>query len=213
VVLYELLTGTTPFPKERFKEAAYDEIRRIIREEEPPWPSTRLAQSAETLPWVAAQRHTEPAQLAKLVRGELDWIVMKALEKDRDRRYETANGLARDIERYLHDEPVRACPPSATYRFRKFARRYRTPLRVAGAFLVLLIGGAIVSVREAVRATRAEAVAKLDRDRAVQAEREMGKALKESEEARQQAQAVSSFLVGAFRTPDARQRSPEIKAV
>src|SRR5205807_9144632 len=119
VLLYELLTGTTPFHKDRFKQAAYDEIRRIIREEEPPRPSTRLSESKKSLPSISAQRQTEPAKLTKLVRGELDWIVMKALEKDRNRRCETANGFALDVQRYLADEPVQACPPSAGYRFRK----------------------------------------------------------------------------------------------
>jgi WD40 repeat protein len=128
VLLYELLTGTTPFSKDRFTKAAYDEIRRIIREEDPPRPSTRLSESTETLPSVAAQRQTEPAKLTRLVRGELDWIVMKALEKDRSRRYETANGLAMDVLRYLRDEPVQACPPSAWYRYRKLARRNRRAL-------------------------------------------------------------------------------------
>src|SRR5262245_44230471 len=94
VLLYELLTGTTPFTKERFHQAAYDEIRRIIREEEPPRPSTRLLESKDTLLLISARRQTEPAKLARMVRGELDWIVMKALEKDRNRRYETAAGLA-----------------------------------------------------------------------------------------------------------------------
>src|SRR5207248_3287979 len=103
--------------KERFKKAAYDEIRRIIREEEPPKPSTRLSESKESLPSISAQRHMEPAKLTKLVRGELDWIVMKALDKDRHRRYETANGFAMDVQRYLSDETVQACPPSAWYRF------------------------------------------------------------------------------------------------
>ena len=112
VLLYELLTGTTPLEKQRFKEAAWDEIRRIIREEEPPRPSTRLS-SSQTLPSLAAGRQTEPARLTKLVRGELDWIVMKALEKDRTRRYETANGFAMDIQRYLAGEAVLAVPPSA----------------------------------------------------------------------------------------------------
>ena len=112
VLLYELLTGTTPLSHERLTQAAFTEMLRAIREEEPPKPSTRLSDSKETLPSIAAQRHTEPARLTKLVRGELDWIVMKALEKDRTRRYETASGLAHDIEHYLHDEPVLACPPS-----------------------------------------------------------------------------------------------------
>jgi serine/threonine protein kinase/Flp pilus assembly protein TadD len=148
VLLYELLTGTTPFDKERFKKAAQDEIRRIIREEEPPKPSTRLSASGGTLASISAQRHTEPAKLTKLVRGELDWIVMKALEKDRARRYETANGLAADVQRYLADEQVLACPPSAAYRFRKFARRNRPALLATSAVftvLLLLVAGLTVS--------------------------------------------------------------------
>src|SRR6201987_6440017 len=96
---------------------------RMSREDEPPRPSTRLSASGERLPSISAQRKTEPAKLTKLIRGELDWIVMKALEKDRGRRYETANGFARDVERYLADEPVEACPPSTGYRLRKFARK------------------------------------------------------------------------------------------
>src|SRR6185437_5332304 len=192
------------------KETAILETLRLIREEEPPRPSTRLS-TAEGLPSIAANRGLEPKQLSGHVRGELDWIVMKCLEKDRNRRYETANGLTRDIERYLHDEPVQACPPSAWYRFRKFASKHRMSLGVAGAFVVLLVAGAIVSVWQAVRATRAEEVATVERDRAVQAEQDVRhaladaknaraqteKALKNSDEARQQAQAVSNFLVGA----------------
>src|SRR5581483_11595782 len=99
--------------RERLRSAACGEILRRIRDEDPPRPSTRLSDSGDRLPAIAARRKTEPARLARLVRGELDWIVMKALEKDRTRRYETANGFARDVERYLHDEPVEACPPSA----------------------------------------------------------------------------------------------------
>ena len=125
----------------------YDEIRRIIREEEPPKPSTRLSESKESLPSISAQRHTEPAKLTKLVRGELDWIVMKALEKDRNRRYETANGFATDVQRYLADEPVQACPPSAWYRFRKFARRNKAALVAASLVTTLLIAAvAVLSV-------------------------------------------------------------------
>jgi len=143
VLLYELLTGSTPLTKKRVKEAAFLEVLRVIREEEPPKPSTRLS-STEELPSVAAQRHTEPAKLTKLVRGELDWIVMKALEKDRNRRYETANGFAMDVQRYLADEQVLACPPSAGYRLRKLARRNKGGLAVSALvlfFLVLLGSG------------------------------------------------------------------------
>ena len=113
VLLYELLTGTTPMERERFSRLRLTDMLRVIREEESPKPSTRLSDSTESLPIDRGERQTEPARLPKLVRGELDWIAMKALEKDRTRRYETANGFATDIERYLHDEPVLACPPSA----------------------------------------------------------------------------------------------------
>jgi tetratricopeptide (TPR) repeat protein len=138
VLLYELLTGSTPLEKQMLRSAAFAEMLRMIREEEPPRPSTRLSASADKLPTISAQRKTEPGKLAKLVRGELDWIVMKTLEKDRGRRYETANGFARDIQRYLADEPVQACPPSAAYRLRKFARKNRKALFTAGAFVLLL---------------------------------------------------------------------------
>src|SRR5438132_996878 len=119
-------TTTTPLSHRRVKEAAYSDILRMIKEEEPPSPSTRLSDSGEALASISANRHTEPAKLAKLVKGELDWIVMKCLEKDRNRRYETANGFAEDLQRYLADEPVEACPPSAGYRLRKFVRRHKT---------------------------------------------------------------------------------------
>src|SRR5262245_40727639 len=143
VLLYELLTGTTPFTKEQFKSAAYEEIRRIIREEEPPKPSTRLSASNDSLPSISAQRHMEPAKLTKLVRGELDWIVMKALEKDRNRRYETANGFAIDVQRYLADEPVAAGPPSAGYRLRKFVTRNKGPVIAVSLLLLSLVGGVV----------------------------------------------------------------------
>jgi serine/threonine protein kinase/tetratricopeptide (TPR) repeat protein len=138
VLLYELLTGATPFDKKQFKEVGYDELRRIIREEEPPKPSTRLSTS-ETLPAIAAARHMEPGKLTKLVRGELDWIVMKSLEKDRNRRYETASAFAADVQRYLKDEPVEACPPSAWYRLRKFARRNKPAVMTAVLLLTMLV--------------------------------------------------------------------------
>ena len=141
VLLYELLTGSTPLSHKRVREAAYGEILRMIKEEEPPRPSTRLSDSGEALASISAQRHMEPAKLTKLVRGELDWIVMKTLEKDRNRRYETANGFAADVQRYLNDEPVQACPPSAWYRLGKFARRNRPALIAAGLILTLLLAG------------------------------------------------------------------------
>jgi serine/threonine protein kinase/tetratricopeptide (TPR) repeat protein len=138
VLLYELLTGTTPLERKGCGEASFLEILRRIREEEPPRPSLRLSATAE-LPVIAANRGLEPKRLSGLVRGELDWIVMKALEKDRNRRYETANGLARDIERYLRDEPVQACPPSAGYRLRKLIRR-----RWRGLLLTALVCGLLL---------------------------------------------------------------------
>jgi serine/threonine protein kinase/Flp pilus assembly protein TadD len=159
VLLYELLTGTTPFDKQRLREAAYDEMRRIIREEEPPKPSTRISSLGEHCTLISAHRHTDPKKLGQLVRGELDWIVMKALEKERARRYETANGLGRDVERYLRDEAVQACPPTARYRLRKFARKHRVSLTVAAGFVVLLVAATVVSSWQALRAKRAEVLA------------------------------------------------------
>jgi eukaryotic-like serine/threonine-protein kinase len=140
VVLYELLTGSTPIERERLKKAALEEIMRIVREEEPAIPSHRLS-SSDTLPSVAARRHIEPARLTRLVRGDLDWIVMKSLEKDRNRRYETANGLSMDIQRFLAGEAVLAAPPSRIYRFRKFIRKHRGPVLAATLLGLSLIGG------------------------------------------------------------------------
>jgi serine/threonine protein kinase/WD40 repeat protein len=156
VLLYELLTGSTPLTKKRVKEAALLEVLRVIREEEPPRPSTRLS-STEELPSVAAQRHIEPAKLTKLVRGELDWIVMKALEKDRNRRYETANGFAMDVQHYLADEPVAACPPSAGYRLRKYVQRHKVPVLAGSSVLLALVVGIIGTTWGLIRATNAEA--------------------------------------------------------
>src|SRR5262245_53023779 len=143
VLLYELLTGTTPLERKRVKEKGMLEALRIIREEETQCPSARLS-TVEELPAISAQRKTEPARLTKLVRGELDWIVMKALEKDRNRRYETANGFAMDVQRYLADEPVLACPPSLGYRLRKLTRRHKRALLTAAllaGMLLVMAGG------------------------------------------------------------------------
>ncbi len=155
VVLYELLAGETPFDRQRLRSAAFEELMRIIREEEPPRPSIKLGSSA-SLPSIAANRRIEPQKLSALVRGDLDWIVMKALEKERARRYETANGLARDLQRFLEDQPVEACPPSAAYRFRKFARRNRLALATGVLVAASLVMGVAGSTWQAIRATRAE---------------------------------------------------------
>jgi serine/threonine protein kinase/Tfp pilus assembly protein PilF len=139
VLLYELLAGSPPFTRKELEKGDLLEMLRVIREKEPTKPSAKMS-TAEGLPTLAANRGTEPAKLTKLVRGELDWIVMKALEKDRNRRYETASAFAQDVQRYLADEPVLACPPSVWYRFRKFARRNRTQLALGAALVLLLLG-------------------------------------------------------------------------
>src|SRR5262249_6649917 len=145
VLLYELLTGTTPFDRESLKNASYDEMRRIIREDEPPRPSMRLSTMEQAaLSTIAEKRGLEPHRLSQQVRGEMDWIVMKALEKDRNRRYESASALAADVQRYLNDEPVQACPPSAGYRFRKFTRRNKVMLGTAGVVAAALVIGTAV---------------------------------------------------------------------
>jgi serine/threonine protein kinase len=190
VLLYELMTGTTPFDKDRLHAASYDELRRIIREEEPPRPSTRLDSMFDSLPLagrpenssdslalegragegvtagatqnanlvttIAAHRRTDARHLVQSIRGELDWIVMKCLEKDRNRRYQSANSLSTDIERFLNDEPVQACPPSAAYRLRKFARRHKSAFAASVVVVLALLLGTIVSTWQAVRATVAE---------------------------------------------------------
>ena len=151
VLLYELLTGNTPFDKQRLRSAGYAEMQRIIREEEPPKPSTRLTTLGEQSAVVSQNRGTDSKKLGQLIRGDLDWIVMKALDKERNRRYETANGFAADIERFLSHEPVEACPPSATYRIRKFARRNKAAFVATavslGVLLAISIGSTIAAKR------------------------------------------------------------------
>jgi eukaryotic-like serine/threonine-protein kinase len=140
VILYELLTGLRPIDAKRLKQAALTEIIRIIQEEEPSRPSTRLS-TAESMGSLAALRQIEPKKLMALLRGELDWVVMKCLEKKRDRRYETANALARDVQRYLADEAVEARPPSAGYRLGKLLRRHKGPVLAASLVLLALLVG------------------------------------------------------------------------
>jgi len=164
VLLYELLTGTTPLRKERFQDTAVLEVLRLIREEEPQRPSVRLS-TIKGLPAVAANRGLPASELSGLVRGELDWIVMKALEKDRNRRYETANELALDIERFLHNELVQACPPSAWYRLYKFGRRNRGTVLAASLLLLALLAGIVgttAGLLQARSSAKAERLALLD---------------------------------------------------
>jgi WD40 repeat protein len=167
VLLYELLTGTTPFDKGRFSKAGYDEMRRIICEEEPARPSTRVSTLGRAAAAVSAKRGSDPRRLRQLFRGELDWVVLKALEKDRNLRYDTASAFAADVERYLHDEPVQACPPSAGYRFRKFVRRNRRAVLTAaavGLVVVLGVAGLATSTILILGALRSETAA-LERER------------------------------------------------
>jgi len=156
VMFYELLTGSTPFDAERVRKAAYDEIRRMIREDEPLRPSARISTLGEAAATISMCRQTESAKLSRVIRGELDWIAMKCLEKDRDRRYETANALAADIQRYLANEAVAACPPSAGYRLKKFLQRNKGPVLAATLVLIALVGGTLGTtwglLREAERA-------------------------------------------------------------
>jgi eukaryotic-like serine/threonine-protein kinase len=142
VLLYELLTGSTPFDSKRLRSAAYGEVQRIIREEDPPRPSTRLTQ-LQTRATIAAARATEPARLGTVLRGELDWVVMKCLEKDRALRYDSAGALMRDIRRFVSGEAVQAVPPSTAYRVRKFVRKHKGPVLAASLLALALIAGLI----------------------------------------------------------------------
>lgn len=167
VMLYELLAGAPPIDAKQFQRGAILEMLRMVREVEPPRPSTRLS-TADALPSIAANRSIEPAKLGRLLKGELDWVVMKAMEKDRTRRYETANGLARDVQRYLADEPVEARPPSAGYRLRKFMRRNRVLVSAVMSVAAALLIGIVAFAWQA-------KIARDQRDRAVLAESETKK--------------------------------------
>jgi eukaryotic-like serine/threonine-protein kinase len=197
VLLYELLTGTTPFDKETLQKSGFDEMRRIIREVDPPRPSARISTlNAELLSTLSGKRHIDPRKLSASLRGELDWIVMKALEKDRNRRYNTANTLAMDVQRYLNDEPVQACPPSPWYRFRKFARRNRGPVLAASVVIVALIGGVIGTTLGLIRAEQHRLVVEsqrnelAERNQALEAAHERERLL--NERARQAIETVAS---------------------
>ena len=159
VMLYELLTGSTPLDKETLGKNALLQILAIIREKEPPRPSHRLSSSGDSVTGISEQRKINPSKLQQILRGELDWIVMKALEKDRTRRYETANGFATDIERYLGDEPIVARPPSTGYRLSKFIRRNRTNLTIGAAIAISMVIATVVSVWFAFESQKAKSAA------------------------------------------------------
>ena len=170
VILYALLTGMLPFEPEEWKKKPFDEVLRQLREEDPPSPSTKLGIEKETAAAAAETRGTEPKQLVRALQGDLDWITMKALEKDRARRYASAAGLAADIHRYLRDEPIMARPPSTSYQMQKFARRHSALVAGVAAVFVVLVGGIVASTWQAMRASRAGQAALVERDRAAVAE-------------------------------------------
>jgi len=160
VILYELITGSTPFDREILKRVGFDEMRRMIREVDPPRPSHRLSTLENQLDsTVNARRQVDFRFMSKSIRGELDWIVMKTLEKDRSRRYDSAKALAADVERYLHGKAVEACPPTLWYRSRKLAVQHKTLLLTTSAIACAMLVGTVVSVMQARRAIAAEEVA------------------------------------------------------
>jgi tetratricopeptide (TPR) repeat protein len=187
VILYELLTGSTPIQRETFKQAALDEILRVIREVEPPTPSSRISTS-EALPAIAATRQTEPARLGRFVQGDLDWIVMKALAKERQRRYESAIALAQDLERFTSHEPVSAGPPTASYRLRKFVRRNRPQVVAAALALVALVAGIVGTTLGLVEARRQERIALTESNEKEKARQAEALQRRTAEEQRRQAE-------------------------
>jgi serine/threonine protein kinase/WD40 repeat protein len=209
VLLYELLTGTTPLEKDRLKKAAFDEIRRWIREEEPVRPSTRISALGATATSVSALRRTEPHKLSQLLRNELDWVVMKALEKDRTNRYETASGLARDVQRYLAGDAVEACPPTLGYRILKTYRKHRAAvLTTAGFALVMLAATAIsgtawIAAETAKRdATKALIESEKDRKQKVVALDDVTHARDAAEQARDHVRTIQRELVRSLYDAD-----------
>src|SRR4029077_9823398 len=190
-LLYELLTGQTPFDKETLAKAGLDEVRRIIRDDAPRRRSHRVSTlNAQASSTISQLRGLDERHLGRVLRGELDWIVMKALEKDRSRRYESASALATDIQRYLSDEPVLACPPTTMYRFQKFARKHRPAFATAAAIALCLLLGTTVSAWQALRATTAEAQANANEQKALANEQ---KANTERDEAQKQRDEVKAL--------------------
>jgi serine/threonine protein kinase/tetratricopeptide (TPR) repeat protein len=206
VILYELLTGTLPLDAEQLRNSGIENLGTVLRETEAPLPSVRwitLVQSPDDdtrsrAEQIAGARRCQPSELRREISGDLDWIVLKAIEKERARRYETANGVAMDIQRYLNDEPVEASPPSTQYRLRKFARKYRGPLRVAAVFALLMIGATVVSAWLAVRARHAENEALLAQQRTLIEHRQTLDALAEAQRQQKEAERQKAIAQAHF---------------
>src|SRR4051794_27582434 len=196
VLLYELLTGTTPFDKEALGGSGLEEMRRMIREDEPPRPSARVSSlQPEALSTTSQRRSTDPRRISAALHGELDWIVMRALEKDRSRRYESAGAFATDVQRYLSDEPVLACPPSTMYKFHKFARKHKAALATAVAIAASLILGTTASAWQAARATHAEAQANANANQAQEKAQEASTQRDEAQRQRDEVKALNEKLL------------------
>ncbi len=216
VLLYELLTGSPTIDKRRFRKAAYDEMRRIIREEEPTKPSSKISTLGEAGSSVSVDRGTDPRKLSQLLRGDLDWIVMKALEKDRERRYETANGFAMDVGRYLSGEAVVAAPPSVRYRVKKFVWRNRGPVIAASLILLVLLGGiagttwGLIEARRQERIALAEASEK-EKARQAEAKRAEGERLAKLDAEEQKQKALKAAATAKRANEQAQKRLKQIE--
>ena len=194
VLLYELLTGSTPLKLEELRDVAFHEMLRMIRESEAPRPSTRVSETGEALASISAQRQTEPDKLGRFVKGDLDWIVMKAVEKERSRRYDSPISLADDIDRFLNHEPVEAGPPTASYRLRKFAMKHRGWLTVAATIAGVLLVASIVSIWSAIEANRQRDLAQTAQKQAEESNSQTQQALKETQAAKEETeQALNSM--------------------
>ncbi|HQR41586.1 MAG TPA: serine/threonine-protein kinase, partial [Gemmatales bacterium] len=201
VILYELLVGVRPFDGNRLRQAALLEAIRIIQDEDPSKPSTRLS-TVESLPTIAAVRQVEPRQLLNMLRGDLDWIIMKCLEKERSRRYDTANGLALELQRYLHDEPVLASPPSAAYRWKKFVKRNKGSVLAAGLILLTLLLGILATSWAAWEASQQASAARRERDQKEEARLAEHQAKLLTEKRLQQIQKAQQLLGSIFTALD-----------
>ena len=225
VMLYELLVGSSPFDADALQSGKHTHLQRLVREVDPPKPSTRLDASRETLASIAAHRRIDPRRLSQLLRGELDWIVMKALEKDRQRRYETANGLANDLRRYRAGEPVTAAPPSTAYRLRKLVQRNRGVFAAGCAVAVVLVGGVVAFAWQArvaqherdvaVDAQRSEAEQRQIADQQRQVAVDQRRAAEEqrglAERSQDQAKAINQFLLDMLGAADIRKLGRDAK--